>query len=260
MKAGCALAVLLALAACGGGEPVESSASVATPASEGAAPSQAHALGVRETLSLQLVPAGHGRTLALWSESHRGRVRLMAAEADAGQPWRAPVVVDAPEAAHALEARLGVDGQGRAIAVWTRVEEGRRSVWTSRQPGPRLPWDSPQCLHVSPPEVSTSPQPRLAVAPDGQAIAAWLQADAAVPHDDTGVWATRFSPAQRWSAAQRLDVQPAPVHTAPSVAFDEGGTAIVRWIESDRLEGGAQTHWEAAHAASTGWQPAKAAP
>lgn len=113
---------------------------------------------------------------------------------------------------------LGVDEDGAAVAVWLQPDLPSASlalVAADRAPG-APGFSAPVTL------ATAATDPRLAVAPDGRAVAAWIGPEGAV-------WAAVRHRATGWRPAQRLSGA-APAR-GPSVAMGGIGGAIVGWLE-----------------------------
>lgn len=113
---------------------------------------------------------------------------------------------------------LAVDASGAVTALWEESVTGMSSfpnLWSNRStPGPG--WGTPQLVAVG-------HDPQVAVAPSGDAIAAWTRRDGT--HFD--VVASRYT-AGAWSAPVELQ-PPGETGTSPRLAVDAGGNALVIW-------------------------------
>jgi Divergent InlB B-repeat domain len=133
-----------------------------------------------------------------------------------------------------LGLRVGMDGQGRSLAVWTFVEPtGVFKLQASRhQPGG--PWSAPQRIGS---DTSFDAYASLAVAPGGDAlvVAGGFGSD---------LWSNRFSGATgTWGQAATVveDSRTDRTLVYPEVAIDSSGRAVMVWNQLDTANGGTST-------------------
>jgi hypothetical protein len=85
--------------------------------------------------------------------------------------WQAAERLEADDEADAIVVRLGVDGDGNALAIWTRDDDVRKLPWVRWYDASKAAWGSAEPLHSEGTGDSTLGQ--VAVMPDGRAIAVW---------------------------------------------------------------------------------------
>jgi len=93
---------------------------------------------------------------------------------------------------------------------------------------------------------SDGSNPQVAVDPNGNAVAAWLQSDGS----KATIWANRLDAAsQTWGTPKRLDKADVSSASPPNVAMDKNGNAFVVWSQASGAALPSST-WAARYAAS----------
>ena len=133
--------------------------------------------------------------------------------------WRAPETIATTE--DNLEPSVGFDGTGRALAVWSELSStGAYRILHAARPSGGV-WSAPSVLTA----LSFAYAPRIAVAPNGQAVVAFER--------NTQIQAARFD-GSVWSPPVALVTQSGGSNPRNvSVAIDTSGRAIVAWYGSD---------------------------
>jgi hypothetical protein len=181
----------------------------------------------------------HGNAVAIW---HRTQLaprlnHVQSAVRPAGGTWQPPVAVSAPDV-DATGARIGVDAQGGAIAVWQHfLRDANTPAAQSAMRRPDGTWQSPEDL----PGTSGMIDLDVAVDPAGNAIVVWER----FPLMPT-VLASLRPAGVSWQAPVPL----ADTGSWPSVALDAAGTATAVW---SGFGGGVLA---ATRPAAGDWQPA----
>jgi hypothetical protein len=137
---------------------------------------------------------------------------------------------------------VAMDGQGRAVAVWSQgVGSAFRpfsSVYT-----PYVGWTAPVELDTA--RAGNAEHPAVAVNTAGRAVAVWVLRDGA----QASLYAAEYAPGGGWSTPQVVESRAEPVST-PRVAVDDAGNALVVWRQSD---GTAESTWAARLQVGVGW-------
>jgi hypothetical protein len=135
--------------------------------------------------------------------------------------WRASGPPDAPALldTQATPAEVAAYGAGHAVAVWTRIESGGKSVWGSWS-ALGAGWDAPERLS----EAGANFFPTIALDSTGSGFVVWVRDRPGVP---IGVRAGRAA-AGRWEQAQELQPVLSPLKGIgnPHVAVGNNGTAV----------------------------------
>ena len=135
----------------------------------------------RQNIRLQRIGSdAGGNALLLWTESVGARTALKAVRLDdAGAACSAAQVIDGAVGGGAARADLGVDPQGRAIAIWQQFEGGRpddgsrSNIAINRFDGATGAWAGAMLAERQP---GNAISPR-ASASGGQALLGWIQAE-----------------------------------------------------------------------------------
>lgn len=185
--------------------------------------------------------ASRGEAIAAWRASSRGRVRV---EVRVRRGLRAPW-----SAAHVLATRsvstsqplsnpaVAMNARGDAVVLWQVAQGPLRSAvrrgWTGS-------W---RTATVPAPPAGADPDaafatPRLAIAPDGAAVALWTA-------QETGAWAARgallAAGARTWQETPAPPLDPAlpapPRYGPPRIAVGPAGDAVVVWTAPSSVPG-----------------------
>lgn len=154
-----------------------------------------------------------------------GTLAVMAGSASAAG-WQPPVAAETGDRA-AFATEVGVDGQGNAVGVWARHVSGLEweIVASSRPRGGK--WTTPTALSG---DTRTEVlRPKVAVDPDGNAVAVWAARPPLTGNEETWrtLWSASRPPGGTWS-------EPAEISTASGVSsfdvvIDASGTATAIW-------------------------------
>lgn len=175
-----------------------------------------------------------GNAVAVWFE-WASRKTLYASRYDAGAAtWSAPVQIDDPtgsNASHYDPPRHAVvmDVNGNALIIWRQENAARTAynIHARRCPAGALAGcEAPVTIA---PGTGWPDFPQLALAPNGDAIAVWKQADG----NARRIYANHYSASSNsWNAAPSLvggaDI---PSSERPQIAIDGNGNATVVWTE-----------------------------
>jgi hypothetical protein len=139
----------------------------------------------------------------------------------AGGEWSAPEDISDPDG-ESHEARIGIDGQGDALAVWTASEPGGYVVEARETAVGGAAWGDP--ARISPTSLSEL-EPSLAMDPAGEAIVT-MQATEGEGESVEAV--TRAAATGPWSAPTVLSA-PSGRATQSAVGVDAEGDAVALW-------------------------------
>lgn len=166
-----------------------------------------------------------GSAIAVWIESVAGRKTVFASRLSS-TGWSAPQTFDDASASQADVPQLVVDGNGNTLIVWLQLGGGTWNLYARRCPAGALSGCSaPEKIESL---AGNSELPRIAGAPNGDAIVVWQQADAA---GQRSIHASNYSAAAgSWSASPALiDVGAG----GAQVAIDKRGIGTVVWSKFD---------------------------
>jgi hypothetical protein len=153
------------------------------------------------------------------------------------------------------QASVAINPQGQAVAVWLQQQSPNsltRNVWASRNLNGQ--WENARSLEFSPSLVA---QPEVAIAPSGQAIAAWQQGEQPLSMQPIShVWVNHLEADGQWSGAHRVDLADGNSASEPRLAMAPDGAAVLLWRAT--VNAGADIgDLRASHyRPGTGWGPA----
>jgi hypothetical protein len=189
------------------------------------APQQLSAPGQpAENPQVAVDPAGNA--IAVWQRSNGANWIIQAAARPAGGAWQAPQDVSVA-GGDAWFAKVAVDADGNAVAVWQRPYGPYHFIQAAVRPAASGVWQTPQDLSAG---GQSSWGADVAIDPPGNAVAVWQSligtntiVQAAVRPEASGAW----QEAQDLSAAGQDAGR-------PQVSVDPPGNAIAVW---DRWNG-----------------------
>jgi hypothetical protein len=158
-----------------------------------------------------------GDTTAVWEQETNGQVATYVAERPTGGSWRSPTELSK----NAFQPLVVVNPRGEALAVWMQsVEPGEYAIYASSRPAGGS-WQTPVPISQ---EDQPAKQPVIAIAPDGEAVAAWL----ALEGKNFIVQAATKPLAGQWQPPVNLS-EPGRNSLEPRIAIDAQGEAVAVW-------------------------------
>jgi hypothetical protein len=140
--------------------------------------------------------------------------------------WGTPVLIETDDVGTANSPQVAVDPQGNATAVWTQHDGVRLNTW-SRRYTPTGGWGTPVLIDAG--GAGHARLPRVAVDPQGNAIAIWHRQDVS----RTNIWSNRYTPAGGWGTPVLLATDYVGGNIYPRVTLDPQGKATAVWPQSD---------------------------
>jgi hypothetical protein len=189
-----------------------------------------------------------GNAIAVWSQIDEvtGRDLIRAIRYEPGAGWGNAVTIGSPEF-NASRTDVGMDDQGRAIAVWNPLAGGvGGQVLQANRYTPGVGWLS-EVEDVKPDDTTTADGFRLDVGENGDAFVIWEQSSGTESRNE--IWATRFSGGV-WSPPERIDNYDADDKSTPDIAVDGNGMAYAVWSQAD---GDFQNIWVAEYSPGSTW-------
>lgn len=201
---------------------------------------------------VELAVDSDGNVFAVWQQADGSSVlHIWTARYEAASgSWGAPEQLDTG-ASDAGAAKVAVDGNGNAIAVWNQTDGTRNNLWASRFNSGI--WSTAELIEND--DSNDALEPALAMDSVGNAVVVWILGDGFFTGD---VKATRFS-GGAWNATPvdletRVDID---VGFSPEVAMDSNGNAIAVWGQAD--DSGTFNTWANRYNAVAGtWSGAEA--
>lgn len=149
----------------------------------------------------------------------------------------------------AASARVAIDDQGNAWAIWKGIIEGasggdnliaNRYVKGSG-------WGTAQLLETDGGSVDKA---EIYVDPSsGRAVATWTQLTSAGAYD---LWVRRFAPATGWANAERIENSEGAMGFFAKTIIDSNGNALAVWAQSP-VNLGRFSIWSSHYTAAAGW-------
>jgi hypothetical protein len=143
-----------------------------------------------------------------------------------GSGWETAASLDNGDGGHATDPHIAIDLNGNAIAVWHQSDGLRENIWSNRST-PDGGWDTAELIETD--DYGHAGDPRVAMDPEGNAIAVWHQSDGL----RANILANWFRPDDGWGTARRIEMDDAGEGRLPDVAMDSSGNAIVVWHQSN---------------------------
>ena len=119
-----------------------------------------------------------GNALAVWSADDFTRQNVFANRFTAADgKWGKAEIIDADDF-DAMVARIGMDSEGNALVLWTRDDDIRKEQWGRWFDASTGTWGTGKSLELT--ATGDSEYGQVAVAPTGQAFAAWSRGGKAI--------------------------------------------------------------------------------
>lgn len=179
-------------------------------------------MGVAGTSRVAVDPGGDG--IAVWDEHDGTSSNIWANRFTPMGGWGGGQTIEG-NIGNAESARIAVDTNGNATAVWRQQEGARFDIWANRFVAD-TGWGTAQKIEVN--NSGNANFPQVAVDPAGSAMAVWGQSDGT----RINVWANRFRPATGWENAMLLENAGGNA-VLPDVGRGLSGTAIAVWSQTD---------------------------
>jgi hypothetical protein len=177
-----------------------------------------------------------GNAIAVWAQGIAGSRDIYANRFDVGgTAWDTAETIDTG-VADAREPDVAVDDDGNAVAIWLQGAAGSEDVYVAHYDATGSAWGSDANIESS---AEPTTRPRVGIDDDGNAIAAWRQADGAGNIDY--VAAVYDAVGTSWGPPAPLNSADSTVRS-PRVAMAGNGTAIAVWRQDD---GVADSTWSA---------------
>jgi len=185
-----------------------------------------------------------GDRMVVWRWYGGGEWNMLGRYYD-GNLWSGIVEFDA-DTGHGSVPDVAVDDAGNAIAVWIQPDgqmPAEVRVWANRYV-PGNGWGTAVQLKDS---TGNADVPRIAMDPLGNATVVWRGVYGGATVGD--VWAARYEEGQAWQTAILIDDGTGEIY-GRDVAMDDGGDAVVVWVQDD---GVARSVYTRRYDAVSGW-------
>ncbi len=122
--------------------------------------------------------------------------------------------------------QIAIGASGEAIAVWQQDDGIYYSIYSNKY-SPGIGWGTTQLIESN---SGTANHPRIAMAPNGNAIAVWYQWDGA----RWSIYANQYY-GSGWGAPQLIEIDNTGSAGYPEIAIDSAGNAIAVWQQWDGI-------------------------
>jgi len=195
-----------------------------------------------------------GNAFAVWQQLDRDRdsidtrSNIWSNRYMPGVGWGTQLPLETDDTGDAIRPRVAVDADGNAIAVWQQSDAALRfDIWSNRYT-PSDGWGGRELIEFE--DAGDATKPRVAMDPDGNAVAVWSQFDGT--SDD--IWSNRYTSRGHWAGPERIETNDTGSAVSPRVVMDANGSAVALWTQPD----GAQLSiWSNRYTGSLGWGAAE---
>lgn len=186
----------------------------------------------RDVMDFELaMDPGSGRAAVLWTQaSDTSPSAAWARRFDPANGWAPVQAIQSASTPTGQVDRLsvGIDAQGNVVAAWSQMDDSRFSIWGNRATAAGA-WGSAQLLEAMDELGRVDGNPRIAVAPQGDAIVVWQASGGTTAN--RGAWTNRYTTGAGWGLASQLVAVSGG--SAPDIAVDASGNAVVVWAQTD---------------------------
>ena len=176
-----------------------------------------------------------GNAIAVWVQSEETGVsgyRVWANRFTPSQGWGTAERIEANGEADARGTDVAVDPRGNALAVWRlwNAEGDPTDTFWANRFTPSAGWETEGRIEHN--DQGSNGYPKVAMDPQGNATAVWPQWSGTREN----VWSNRFTPADGWGAAERIEANTEHDAWGPQVAMDPQGNAMAVWASGVTVE------------------------
>ncbi len=126
-----------------------------------------------------------GSAVAVWVQSDGALNNIWANRYVPGNDWGTAKLIETGDTGHANWPNVAVDADGDAVAVWHQSDGTRANIWANQYVAGQG-WATAELIESE--DLGDALRPKVAVDPDGNAIAVWYQDDGM----RLNVWANRL--------------------------------------------------------------------
>lgn len=175
-----------------------------------------------------------GNAIAVWewaSSSYSSHQYIWANYYSAATgSWGTATLIDVADGETSRDLDFAFDGNGNALVVWDKPAGwyGPVSIWYNRYDAATGVWGTPEPIEND--DVNTAILPKIAVAPNGDALAVWEHRDGV----RNNIMVSRYAAATRsWGTPALLESQDLDDGWSPDIAIDPNGNAIAVWRQGN---------------------------
>jgi hypothetical protein len=135
----------------------------------------------------------------------------------------AAVLIESNDAGSAYSAKIAIDSNGNALAVWAQFDGSRSNIWSNRYTATSNSWGTAALIETD--NTSNALNPQIAFDANGDALAVWDQGDGIRQN----IWSNRYTAASNaWGTAVLIETDSGGA-ISPQLAIDANGNALAVW-------------------------------
>ncbi len=166
-----------------------------------------------------------GNAVAVWHQSDGMRNNIWSNRYVTDSGWSTAQLIETDNAGGASIPQIVVDASGNAVAVWYQSDGMRDNILSNRYVA-GSGWGTAQLIETD--DAGDASFPQIAVDALGNAVAVWDQWDGM----RSNIWSNRYVAGSGWGTAQLIETDEGSA-SAPKIAVDAPGNAVVVWHQSD---------------------------
>jgi dipeptidyl aminopeptidase/acylaminoacyl peptidase len=159
----------------------------------------------------------------VWIQNDGSHTNIYANRYTPGDNWGTATLIETGTG-NAYTPQVAFDSDGNAMAVWKQNDGSADSIYANRYtPGGN--WGTATLIETG---TGNAYKPQIAIDPDGNAIAVWIQNDGS----HNSIYANRYIPGGNWGTETQIETGTGTAHD-PQIAIDTDGNAMVVWYQYD---------------------------
>lgn len=167
-----------------------------------------------------------GQGMAVWCKHDGARVQLWTRAYNESTGWERAEPMRTDGAAGIGFVQIAMDAQGCVIVAWRRFVDPGSGIWVNRFV-PHRGWSGPTLLRLE--TEGEVFEPQIAMNDRGDAMVVWQHSS----DQRNTVWACRHVAGIGWQLPGLASLEGVSDASAPRVAMDASGNAMVVWRQSD---------------------------
>ena len=186
----------------------------------------------------------NGNALVVWNQSDGTRNNINSNRYTVGPGWGTAAPIETDNAGSAYAAKIAIDTNGNALAVWYQSDGTRNNIWSNRYTI-GVGWGAAAVIETDITGYDYAPQ--IAIDANGNALAVWSQLTSIGGYN---IWTNRYTAGTGWGTAAILEPAAGSVFDPPQLAFDANGNALAVWYKNLKI-------WSNRYIVGTGWGTAE---
>lgn len=188
-----------------------------------------------------------GEAVAVWMQSDGAGIHIWANRYTPAAGWGTAQRISDGQGGAQGALSVAIDATGHATAVWQQAND----IWSNRYV-PGVGWLTPEVIDFN---AGWSGSPQIAVDGVGNMLAVWMESR----NGRLNVEASRYVAGAGWSGTHTLDSDNTGDISAPQVAVNGAGDAVVAWAWASDTGGGNYVYnvWASRYLPGLGWGDAE---